>query len=268
MKAISTHYLGATNYRGSRIVATDADNNRVSRPYGNERDTEAEHRAAAEALRDKMGWKGELIGGGTKDGMCWVFANQSRTPAFNRNPSGVRIVHNKLLGGWYVVRGPHQTPLNGRFDSKAEAQAWLSNRSNVTPRVQMYQPKTGQLCTCRPGIQRDNCTLCEGTGQRVDFAAIRARRNPIKGPGKFEGETYLTRFAYYNVDDELGDVEGFGWYGRMSGKVKGRGPFHVIVSESSQGFVYGNRYDTENEMMREWHALEREYEKFTEGQPE
>ena len=27
--------------------------------------------------------------------------------------SKVRIVHNKLLGGWYVVRGPHQTPLSG-----------------------------------------------------------------------------------------------------------------------------------------------------------
>lgn len=42
--------------------------------------------------------------------------------------SGVRIVHNKLLGGWYVVRGPHQTPIGGRFDSKAEAQAWLDDR--------------------------------------------------------------------------------------------------------------------------------------------
>jgi len=37
----------------------------------------------------------------------------------------VRIVFNKLLGGWYVVRGPHQTPLGGRFDTKAEAKAWL-----------------------------------------------------------------------------------------------------------------------------------------------
>jgi hypothetical protein len=38
-----------------------------------------------------------------------------------------------------------------------------------------YQPKTGQLCSCKPGIQRDNCPRCEGTGQCVDFAAIRAR---------------------------------------------------------------------------------------------
>lgn len=46
--------------------------------------------------------------------------------------SGVRVVHNKLLGGWYVVRGPHQTPISGRFDSKAEAQAWL-NRNKANP---------------------------------------------------------------------------------------------------------------------------------------
>ena len=40
----------------------------------------------------------------------------------------VRIIYNKLLGGWYVVRGPHQTPLAGRFPTKAAAQAYL-NRS-------------------------------------------------------------------------------------------------------------------------------------------
>lgn len=38
-----------------------------------------------------------------------------------------------------------------------------------------YQPKTGQSCHCKPGQQRDNCPDCEGTGQRIDFAAIRAR---------------------------------------------------------------------------------------------
>jgi hypothetical protein len=42
--------------------------------------------------------------------------------------SAVRIVHNAILGGWYVVRGPHQTPLSGRFDSRAAAKAWLDER--------------------------------------------------------------------------------------------------------------------------------------------
>lgn len=39
-----------------------------------------------------------------------------------------------------------------------------------------YQPKTGQRCGCRPGIYRDNCPKCEGTGWEIDFAAIRARK--------------------------------------------------------------------------------------------
>jgi len=38
----------------------------------------------------------------------------------------VKIVHNKLLGGWLVVRGPHQTPLSGVFPTKASAQASLA----------------------------------------------------------------------------------------------------------------------------------------------
>lgn len=41
----------------------------------------------------------------------------------------VKIVHNKLLGGWYVVRGAHHTPLSGRFTSRAEAQNWLRSRN-------------------------------------------------------------------------------------------------------------------------------------------
>lgn len=38
------------------------------------------------------------------------------------------------------------------------------------------QPVTGKKCHCRPGIERDNCPLCEATGWVIDFAAIRARR--------------------------------------------------------------------------------------------
>jgi hypothetical protein len=39
-----------------------------------------------------------------------------------------RVVYNRLLGGWYVVRGAHQTPMSGRFDTKADATAWLARR--------------------------------------------------------------------------------------------------------------------------------------------
>jgi len=58
-----------------------------------------------------------------------------RNDRTKKNPSGVRIVHNKLLGGWYVVRGPHQTPLNGRFNSKAEAETYLFNSGLRAPKI-------------------------------------------------------------------------------------------------------------------------------------
>lgn len=38
-----------------------------------------------------------------------------------------------------------------------------------------YQPRTGEQCSCRPGIWRDNCPACEGTGWRIDFTVIRRR---------------------------------------------------------------------------------------------
>lgn len=30
-------------------------------------------------------------------------------------------------------------------------------------------------CTCRKGMERDNCPQCEGTGQQIDFKAIREK---------------------------------------------------------------------------------------------
>jgi hypothetical protein len=41
----------------------------------------------------------------------------------------MRIVYNTILGGWYIVRGAHQTPISGRFDSKELALAHLRKRN-------------------------------------------------------------------------------------------------------------------------------------------
>jgi len=40
----------------------------------------------------------------------------------------MKIVFNRLLGGWYIVRGRHQTPISGKFGSKQEALAFLRQR--------------------------------------------------------------------------------------------------------------------------------------------
>ena len=42
--------------------------------------------------------------------------------------SDVRVVYKKLLGAWYVVRGPHQAPLGGPHPTKAAALAWLDRK--------------------------------------------------------------------------------------------------------------------------------------------
>lgn len=47
-----------------------------------------------------------------------------------------------------------------------------------------YQPKTGARCHCKPGVQRDNCPDCEGTGMRIDFKAIRERPLSAKPAGE------------------------------------------------------------------------------------
>jgi hypothetical protein len=41
-----------------------------------------------------------------------------------------RVVYNRLLGAWYVVRGPHQTPLSGPFVTKLHALDYLKGRQN------------------------------------------------------------------------------------------------------------------------------------------
>lgn len=41
----------------------------------------------------------------------------------------LRVVYSKILNGWFVCKGAHRTPISGRFDTKAEAFAWLHRRN-------------------------------------------------------------------------------------------------------------------------------------------
>ena len=70
MKAIETTYHGPTNFKGSRIKATDGDNTvwvSVDNSHNHS------HRDAALKLCRKLNWSGKLISGGTKRGEVWVF---------------------------------------------------------------------------------------------------------------------------------------------------------------------------------------------------
>jgi len=41
----------------------------------------------------------------------------------------MKVIFNRLLNGWFIVRGPHQTPIGGRFDTKEAALAHLRKRN-------------------------------------------------------------------------------------------------------------------------------------------
>lgn len=73
MKAIKTTYHGPTNTKGTRIIASDGDGNQITISRDCAREIVEDHRRAAEALCDKMGWKGKLIGGSLASCMVWVF---------------------------------------------------------------------------------------------------------------------------------------------------------------------------------------------------
>ena len=77
MKAITTKYHGPTNSRGSRIIATDEDGNRISIGYPHGLTGIDCHAKAAVALCRKMNWGGKLLGAGIKGGYVFVFTDSS-----------------------------------------------------------------------------------------------------------------------------------------------------------------------------------------------
>lgn len=73
MKAIRTRFLGQTNTKPHRIVADDGDGNCVVLELGFSATREEAHAKAAQALCDKMGWKGRRVVGWHRNCAYHVF---------------------------------------------------------------------------------------------------------------------------------------------------------------------------------------------------
>lgn len=76
MQAITTRYLGPTNYRGSRVKAT-AQAGSLTIGWDDALDVEHNHDAAAKALRAKLGWDKDcypkMVRGALPDGRGNVY---------------------------------------------------------------------------------------------------------------------------------------------------------------------------------------------------
>lgn len=90
------------------------------------------------------------------------------------------------------------------------------------------------------------------------------------GPGKFEGNGNYAGVAQYiyklslesRLDDELGEADSFGWYGRFAGHIKSKGPFYAICSEDNQGFFDVEWFDSLKELNYKWGQIKADYEEY------
>lgn len=80
MKAIKTKYIGPGNVRGSRVVATTEDHNRIVLSWDSSKNSEENHQAAAIALCEKFGWYGTLVTGCFPDCYVHVFTESYGRP--------------------------------------------------------------------------------------------------------------------------------------------------------------------------------------------
>ncbi len=91
---------------------------------------------------------------------------------------GQRYGMSCIDGHWYVGTFEQLARIGCTYSNETliqERKDEMEQQKAKPPKKVEYQPKTGAKCSCKRGVQRDNCPACEGTGWCIDFAAIRNR---------------------------------------------------------------------------------------------
>ena len=70
-QSIETKYVGPSNHRGSRVIATTPGKQRRVHNWDYALSIEGNHYAAAEALRTELEWPSIKAGASTKAGYAW-----------------------------------------------------------------------------------------------------------------------------------------------------------------------------------------------------
>lgn len=87
MQSITTKYIPATNFRGSRVKATTASGQSIILSWADNLDTEENHDRAAIALCRKMKWTPcKLVSGSSKVGNVYVIIH-----AFNHDIDVIEV---------------------------------------------------------------------------------------------------------------------------------------------------------------------------------
>lgn len=77
MQAITTKYIGPTNFKGARVKASSQAGS-VTVSWDHALNVDENHAAAARALASKWGWAGKWLGGALPDGKGNVYVNTGR----------------------------------------------------------------------------------------------------------------------------------------------------------------------------------------------
>jgi 1,2-phenylacetyl-CoA epoxidase PaaB subunit len=290
---IFTKFIPASNVRGSRIKAFSSEGAPVTIDYKHELDTFDNHKnAAIEFMKKNNISNGILLSASTKDGYAHFVGS--------KNPREVRKGKPVKVDGKPVEHNPrkHRNDVwivefhkGGGGRSHVYRIAAASEKSAITMAKDAFRrdggtPDAWEIAVERiiknpkhsPEVRKEKSVESAiakalhsariawmKTHKKKPLPYYLKKKNPIQRPGKFEGETYAARYAYENPDDEIGSSSELGWFGKFSGKIKGRGPFYIIVSEDNNGFVHAEFFDSEAEFNKAWSEIEAEYEKYYEN---
>jgi hypothetical protein len=134
MKAITTKYVGPTNTKPARIIASDSDGNShtyVPTDYPADPPHDHPHRAAALALCEKMRWTGgaTLIEGGIRGGRVFVFPQVPYSPTPHARVLLSRALPLLIRLGDFIGNGPidptRAESLGERCDLIGDIHHWL-----------------------------------------------------------------------------------------------------------------------------------------------
>lgn len=82
MQTISVKYIGPTNTKPSRLIATSAGGAKFTASFDSLSDGNGgeikPYWNAAKALAKKLNWSGSMIGGSTKEGYVFVFSEDQQ----------------------------------------------------------------------------------------------------------------------------------------------------------------------------------------------